>query len=156
MFKVLLSTRRFAPVFLCQFFAALNDNFVKNALVFLILYKVNELSGVLIPLTGVALMAPFFIFSALGGQMADKFDKASVAERLKLAEIPVAAIAAIGFYFQSMPLLFLALASLGILGALFGPIKYGILPVHLTQAELSHGNALIEGATFLADRKSVV
>ena len=150
MFKVLLSTRRFAPVFLCQFFAALNDNFVKNALVFLILYKVNELSGVLIPLTGVALMAPFFIFSALGGQIADKFDKASVAERLKLAEIPVAAIAAIGFYFQSMPLLFLALASLGILGALFGPIKYGILPVHLTQAELSHGNALIEGATFLA------
>jgi acyl-[acyl-carrier-protein]-phospholipid O-acyltransferase / long-chain-fatty-acid--[acyl-carrier-protein] ligase len=150
MFTQLLSSRRFAPIFWCQFFAALNDNFVKNALAFLILYKAGEQGGVLVTLAGVTLIAPFFILSALGGQIADRFDKAYIAERLKLFEIPVAAIAALGFYLQSLELLFLALAGLGILGALFGPIKYGILPVHLKTEELSHGNALVEGATFLA------
>ena len=151
MFTKLLSTRRFAPIFWCQFFAALNDNFVKTALSLLILYKVGQDQGqVLVTLAGVALIAPFFILSALGGEIADRFDKAKVAQNLKLAEIPVAAIAAAGFYFSSVPLLFLALAGLGVLAALFGPIKYGILPVHLTTEELSPGNALVEGATFLA------
>ena len=151
MFKELLSSRRFAPIFWCQFFAALNDNFVKTALCMLLLYKLGETeSQVLITLAGVALIFPFFILSALGGEIADRFDKAIVAKNLKLAEIPVAAIAAAGFYFESVPVLFIALAGLGVLAALFGPIKYGILPVHLETRELSAGNALIEGATFLA------
>ena len=151
MFMQLLSSRRFAPVFWCQFFAALNDNFVKQALVILIGYKLGEKdSAVLVTLAGVAIVAPFFIFSAFGGEIADRFDKAKVAQWLKLVEIPVACVAAAGFYFDQIPLLFAALVGLGVLGALFGPVKYGILPVHLTTNELSHGNALIEGATFLA------
>ncbi len=151
MFKELLATRRFAPIFWCQFFAALNDNFVKTALSFLILYKVGaEEGGALVTLAGVALIAPFFILSALGGEIADKFDKAFIARNLKFTEIGVAAVAALGFYLESLPILFAALAGLGILAALFGPIKYGILPVHLKTEELSAGNALVEGATFLA------
>ena len=38
----------------------------------------------------------------------------------------------------------------GIIATLFGPIKYGILPDHLKQEELPAGNALVEGATFMA------
>ena len=150
MFKLLLSSRRFAPIFWCQFFAALNDNFVKQSLIFLIAFKLGTSGDYLVSLVPVALIAPFFILSALGGQIADRFDKSKVAQVLKLAEIPVACVAAAGFYFDQIPLLFAALVGLGILGALFGPIKYGILPVHLTTEELSHGNALVEGATFLA------
>lgn len=151
MFGKLLTSGRFAPIFFCQFFAALNDNFVKTALSLLILYKLGQTEGqVLVTLAGVALIAPFFILSALGGEIADRFDKALVAQRLKLAEIPVAGLAAAGFYFESVPVLFLALVGLGVLAALFGPIKYGILPVHLETEELSAGNALVEGATFLA------
>ena len=37
----LLATRRFAPLFWCQFFSAFNDNFLKNALVFLLVFKVG-------------------------------------------------------------------------------------------------------------------
>jgi acyl-[acyl-carrier-protein]-phospholipid O-acyltransferase / long-chain-fatty-acid--[acyl-carrier-protein] ligase len=151
MFTDLLKSRRFAPIFWCQFFAALNDNFVKTALSFVILYKLDQIQGaVLVTLAGVALIAPFFILSALGGEIADRFDKGLIASRLKLAEIPVAGIAAAGFYFESIPLLFAALVGLGVLAALFGPIKYGILPVHLETGQLSAGNALVEGATFMA------
>jgi len=147
----LLGSKRFAPLFWCQFFAALNDNFVKTALSLLILYRLGQETGqVLVTLAGVALIAPFFILSAMGGEIADKFDKGVVAERLKFYEIGVAALAAAGFYFESIPVLFLSLAGLGVLAALFGPIKYGVLPAHLSTQELSPGNALVEGATFLA------
>jgi acyl-[acyl-carrier-protein]-phospholipid O-acyltransferase / long-chain-fatty-acid--[acyl-carrier-protein] ligase len=145
----LLGSRRFAPLFWCQFFAAFNDNLLKTALVFLILFHAGG-SNALITLAGAVLIAPFFFLSGLGGELADRFDKARVAQRLKFVEIFVAAVSALGFWMQSVPVLFVALAGFGILAALFGPVKYGILPDHLRPEELPGGNALIEGATFVA------
>jgi acyl-[acyl-carrier-protein]-phospholipid O-acyltransferase/long-chain-fatty-acid--[acyl-carrier-protein] ligase len=151
MFTTLMTTRRFAPLFWCQFFSAFNDNFLKNSLVFLILFKLSGAdSESLITLAGAALMFPFFILSAIGGEVADRYDKATVAQRLKLAEIGVAAIAVGGFWLHSIPLLFVALFLFGVIEAMFGPIKYGILPDHLVRSELPAGNALIESATFIA------
>jgi acyl-[acyl-carrier-protein]-phospholipid O-acyltransferase/long-chain-fatty-acid--[acyl-carrier-protein] ligase len=151
MSKSLLASRRFAGIFWCQFFSALDDNFLKNALVLLILFHVGpEKSGPLVTLAAAVLMAPFFLFSGLGGELADRHDKALVARRLKAFEIVVAAVAVAGFVLASIPILFAALAGFGLIAALFGPIKYGILPDHLDRGELPAGNALIEGATFLA------
>ncbi len=147
----LLATRRFAPLFWCQFFSAFNDNFLKNALVFLILFKwAGPNSQTLIALATAILIFPFFILSAIGGELADRFDKSVVARRLKLVEIAVAAVAIAGFWYDSAALLFAALFFIGIIAALFGPIKYGILPDHLVESELPAGNALVEGATFIA------
>ena len=95
-------------------------------------------------------IAPYFFLSALGGEIADRYDKAMVAQRLKLAEIGVAVIAIVGFVMHSVPILFVALFGFGVIGSLFGPIKYGILPDLLPQSELPAANALVEGATFLA------
>ena len=147
----LMTTRRFAPLFWCQFFSAFNDNFLKNALVILILFKLGGgHSGELIALAAAVFIAPFFFLSGLGGQLADRFDKAIVARRLKLAEIAVAGLAVAGFATQSIELMFCALGLFGVIASLFGPIKYGILPDHLAREELPAGNALVEGATFLA------
>ena len=151
MFRTLLTTKRFAPLFWCQFFSAFNDNFLKNSLVFLILFKLSGADAEsLITLAGATLMVPFFVLSAIGGEIADRYDKARVAERLKFFEIGVAALAVAGFWLHSIPLLFLALLLFGVIEALFGPIKYGILPDHLVRSELPTGNALIESATFIA------
>jgi acyl-[acyl-carrier-protein]-phospholipid O-acyltransferase/long-chain-fatty-acid--[acyl-carrier-protein] ligase len=149
----LMTSRRFAPLFWCQFFSAFNDNFLKNALVFLILFSptVAEGSrGILITLTAAVFIGPFFFLSGLGGQMADRFDKSVVASRVKLAEIAVAAIGVVGFWLHSLPIMFFTLFLFGIIATLFGPIKYGILPDHLKTEELPAGNALVEGATFIA------
>jgi acyl-[acyl-carrier-protein]-phospholipid O-acyltransferase / long-chain-fatty-acid--[acyl-carrier-protein] ligase len=147
----LLATRRFAPLFWCQFFSAFNDNFLKNALALLILFRIEGQAGeALVTLAGGIFIAPFFLLSAFGGELADRFNKAAVARRLKLCEIGAAAIAVAGFQLNSLPLLFLALFLFGLIGALFGPIKYGILPDHLKREELPAGNALVESATFLA------
>ncbi|MCB1505693.1 MAG: acyl-[ACP]--phospholipid O-acyltransferase [Hyphomicrobiaceae bacterium] len=147
----LMRSRRFAPIFWTQFLSALSDNFVKNALVMLIIAKIGGTAGSqLVALAGGIFILPFFVLSGLGGELADRHDKALMARRLKLAEIPVAGLAAVGFVLHSVPLLFVALALFGVIGALFSPIKYGILPVHLETRELPAGNALVEGATFMA------
>ena len=147
----LMMSRRFAPLFWCQFFSAFNDNFLKSALGFLIVFHLgSEGAASLNTLAMAIFMAPFFMLSGLGGQLADRFDKAVVARRLKFAEIFVVGIAIAGFAAHAVAVLFVALALFGVISALFGPIKYGILPDHLARAELPTGNALIEAATFAA------
>jgi acyl-[acyl-carrier-protein]-phospholipid O-acyltransferase / long-chain-fatty-acid--[acyl-carrier-protein] ligase len=151
MLGTLMTSRRFAPLFWCQFFSAFNDNVLKNALVFLILFRLGGAGAeTLVTLAGAVFIAPFFLLSGLGGELADRFDKALMARRLKLAEIAAAVLAAGGFALHSVPTLFAALGLFGVIAALFGPIKYGILPDHLAREELPAGNALVEAATFLA------
>ncbi len=154
----LLMTRRFAPLFWTQFFSAFSDNFLKQALVFLLVFKIGGPEAEsLTQLASAVFIAPYFFLSALGGEMADRFDKARVAQRLKLVEIGIAFIAVFGFWLNSIgheqlsiTTLFVAVFLFGVIGSLFGPIKYGILPDHLVRSELPAGNALVEGATFIA------
>src|SRR5215831_18450047 len=151
MTQSLIVDRRFAPLFWCQFLSAFNDNFLKNALVFLILFGAPSASGeALVTVAGAVFIFPFFVLSALGGQLADKYVKSVVARRLKFAEIFAAGFAAAGFFLHSVPLLFAALALFGVIAALFGPVKYSMLPDQLELGELATGNALVEGATFMA------
>jgi acyl-[acyl-carrier-protein]-phospholipid O-acyltransferase / long-chain-fatty-acid--[acyl-carrier-protein] ligase len=149
--KELMTSRRFAPLFWTQFFSALNDNFLKQSLVLVCLFKIGGAEGATLgTIAGAVLIAPFFILSAIAGELADKYDKALLARRYKFAEIFAAAFAAGGFALQSVPLLMIALGLYGSIAALFGPIKYGILPDQLKTNELAGGNALIESGTFLA------
>jgi acyl-[acyl-carrier-protein]-phospholipid O-acyltransferase / long-chain-fatty-acid--[acyl-carrier-protein] ligase len=124
---------------------------LKNALVIILLYgDVTSHGDALVTVAGAVFIFPFFILSGLGGELADKYVKAVVARRLKFAEIFVAAFAAGGFFLHSVALLFAALALFGVVAALFGPVKYAILPDQLSIGELATGNALVEGATFMA------
>src|SRR5579884_1961211 len=114
----LLLSRRFAPLFACQFFAAFNDNFLRTALVFLILFGGRADGEALITTASAVFIAPYFLLSALGGELADRYDKARVARWIKLVEIGVAAVAAAGYAYGSLPILFSALFGFGVLAAL--------------------------------------
>lgn len=147
----LMTSKKFAPLFWTQFLTAFNDNFLKNTLVFLILVQMSASDGeALVTLAGVILIVPFLLFSAIAGELADKYDKAKIAELLKRCEIAVAALAVIGLAFSSIWVLMLSLFGFGVVSSLFGPIKYGILPDHLERKELPKANAWIEGGTFIA------
>lgn len=150
----LLATRRFWPLFLTQFLGALNDNVFRFALVIFITFHVSMQAGLpanlLVVLSGGIFILPFLLFSALAGQLADKYDKAWLIRRTKLLEIGVMCLGAIGFYVQNTPLLLLVLFLMGTQSAFFGPLKYGILPQHLAPRELTGGNALIQMATYIA------
>lgn len=151
---LLFCTRRFLPLFLTQFLGALNDNLFKNALVMLVTYRIAAITGqnaqFLVTLAAGLFILPFFLFSAIAGQVADKFDRAALTRIIKTVEIVIMAIAVIGFMLQNSWLLFLVLFGMGTHSTFFGPIKYALLPQQLAQRELLAGNAYIEAGTFLA------
>ncbi|WP_017939901.1 MFS transporter [Zestomonas thermotolerans] len=148
----LLGTRRFLPFFLTQLLGAFNDNVFKQALILAILYKLSLAAdrSLLVNLCALLFILPFFLFSALGGQLGEKFPKHALIRAIKLAEILIMLVGAAGFLFASLPLMFLALFGMGTHSALFGPVKYSILPAALREDELIGGNALVEMGTFLA------
>ncbi len=147
----LLISRRFAPLFWCQFFSAFNDNLVRTMLAMMILFRVGEQgAGPLVTLAVGVFIFPSLFLSAVGGELADASDKAAVAHWLKFAELAVQVLVAGAFWYGSIATLFVGLFLLGACAALFSPIKYGILPDHLSTEELTAGNAFIEGATFIA------
>jgi len=150
----LLRERRFLPFFLTQFLGAFNDNVYKNALVVLITFQAARLGAdspaVLVNLAAGIFILPFFLFSATAGQLADKYEKSRLIRATKLLEIAVMALAVVGFARMSLPLLLVVLFLMGTQSALFGPVKYAIIPQQLADDELVGGNALVEAATFVA------
>jgi MFS family permease len=149
----LLKKRIFLPLFLTQFFGAFNDNAVKLSMLTLISYYLSTSqtqSEHYQAFASALFILPFFLFSAIAGQLADKFDKAVLTRFIKLFEILLVFIGGFAFYFGNIGLLFVVLTGMGIHSTFFGPIKYAILPDHLPKEQLLAGTALIESSTFLA------
>lgn len=150
----LLKNKRLLPLFLAQFLGAFNDNILRNALIILFTYVLAEKAAIapqnLVTLTMLVFILPLFLFSATAGLLADKYEKSRLVRYIKLAEFIPMLIAGIGFYYQSISILLVALFFTGIQAAFFGPLKYAILPELLQEDELVAGNGFIEAGTFLA------
>lgn len=150
----LLRKRRFAPFFGVQFLGAMNDNVFKQALVILLAYQTASFttmsSDVLQNLAQALFILPFFLFSATAGQFADKYEKSRLISITVAIELAVMALGAAGFFMHDLKLLLAALFLGGVQSALFGPVKYAILPQHLKETEIIGGNALVEMGTSVA------
>ncbi len=150
----LLGERRFGPFFGVQFLGALNDNGFKQALVILLAYETTSFtslsSDTLQNLAQVLFVLPFFLFSATAGQIADKFEKSRLITVTVAIEIAVMGLGCVGLLTKHLALLLTALFLGGVQAALFGPVKYAILPQHLREHELVGGNGLVESGTSVA------
>ena len=150
----LLKERRFAPFFWTQFLGALNDNVFKVGFTSLVTYETARFSGVDAKTAAFLISAifilPFVLFSATSGQIADKYDKATLTRFVKTFEIAVMLVGAAGFAFHHAVLLYLCTFLMGVHSTLFGPVKYAYLPQHLDERELVGGNGLVEMGTFVA------
>ena len=150
----LFSQRRFAPLFWTQFLGAANDNLFKFAFTLLATYQAAEWGGVA-PATagfliGAIFIAPFVLFSATAGQLADRLEKGRLMRFVKNFEIVVMIVAGIGFVVKGAWLLYLSVFLMGLHSTIFGPVKYAYLPQHLRDEELTGGNGLVEMGTFVA------
>jgi 1-acyl-sn-glycerol-3-phosphate acyltransferase len=149
----LLGQRRFAPFFWTQFFGAANDNILKFAFTVLVTYQMNvswmrpEQAGLII---SAVFILPFLLFSATSGQLADKYDKATMMRLIKWFEIVIMVVAAWGFVAGQVALLLGCLFLMGVHSTLFGPVKYAYLPQHLDEHEITGGNGMVEMGTFVA------
>jgi 1-acyl-sn-glycerol-3-phosphate acyltransferase len=150
----LFKERRFMPFFVTQGLGAFNDNVFKNGLAAMLVFQGSQMAGLntdqIINLSAMVFILPFFLFSALFGQFADKYEKSIQIRRIKQFEIVIMLAATLGFWMNSLPLLLFVLFLLGFQSTMFGPIKYGIIPQVLKSSELIGGNALVEMGTFVA------
>ena len=150
----LLGTRRFLPMFVTQFFGALNDNVYKQSLLLVITYGwINQQSASVSTLNNLAALLfilPYFIFSATAGQIADKYERSQLVRGIKILEIVIMLIGSAGFLLGHLWLLLMALFLMGVHSTFFGPIKYAILPEILKPNELMSGNALFQSGTSMA------
>jgi 1-acyl-sn-glycerol-3-phosphate acyltransferase len=149
----LMTQRRFAPFFWAQFFGAFNDNVFKTALLTVLTFEALNWTtldrGFLNNLIPGLFILPFVLFSAIAGQLADKFEKSGLVRYIKLLEIAIMLMAAIGWMRHDLWLLIAAVAGMGLHSALFGPVKYAYLPQKLAPDELVGGNGLVEMGTFV-------
>lgn len=158
----LLRRRRFLPLFVTQLFNAFNDNLYKTTMVLFVVYAVYSDPATEASFSALAsglFILPFFILSALAGQLADMRDKAKIIRTVKLCEIGLMTIGACGLYMAwkgimvhtvAIPLLLLALFLTGVQSTFLGPIKYAILPQHLKKDEVLAGTGLVEAGTYIA------
>jgi predicted MFS family arabinose efflux permease len=158
----LLRQRRFLPLFATQLFNAFNDNLYKNAMVLFVVYGVYNSEKAEAQFSSVAsglFILPFFILSALSGQLADMRDKAAIIRWIKLAEIGIMLVGGAGLMIAwtgylvtplAIPLMMLALLAMGVHSTFMGPIKYAILPQHLHKDEVLAGTGLVEAGTYIA------
>lgn len=151
---MILLTRRFGPLFAAQFLGAFNDNLFRTAVIFLITYRISAAdparAAALATLATGLFILPYVLFGGLAGDIADKRDKTIVARWVKLAEIAIMGVGALGLWTASLPVLLAAIFLMGIHSTIFGPVKYAVLPQHLRPGELLAGTGLVEGGTFLA------
>ncbi|MCP5152362.1 MAG: MFS transporter [Ectothiorhodospiraceae bacterium] len=152
--RELLAARRFAPLFATQFLGAFNDNVFKQGIVILVTFGgagvARADSAFYVTLCAGVFIAPFFLLSGIAGRFADHFEKAWLIRRVKLAEIVIMTLGAIGFVTESLWLLLVVLFLMGAQSTAFGPLKYAILPQHLRTEELTAGNGLVQMATYVA------
>lgn len=150
----LLGKKRFLPLFATQYLNAFNDNFYKMAMVVLITYSILQggeaEEAYYNALAGAIFILPFFLLSAISGQIADSIDKTRVIRWVKTAEIGIMLVGAAGIWLHNIPILFAALFAMGVHSTFFGPIKYGILPQHLKEEEVLGGTGLVEAGTYIA------
>lgn len=150
----LILTRRFGPLFAAQFLGAFNDNLFRTAVVFWIAFRshAGDPAGAaaLATAAGGVFILPYVLIGGLAGDLADKRDKTIVARWVKLAEIALMALGALALALGALPLMFAVVFGLGCHSAIFGPIKYAILPQHLRSGERLAGTGLVEGGTFVA------
>ena len=149
----LLKTRRFLPLFTTQFLGAFNDNLFRTSMVMLVIYGIYrdaEQEAAFSAIAGGLFILPFFLLSALAGQLADAHDKARIIRIVKTAEILIMLFGAAGLLLHNIPLLLVALTAMGVHSTFFGPIKYAILPQHLRQDEVLGGTGLVEAGTYIA------
>src|ERR671916_1660021 len=149
----LVRTRRFLPIFVTQFLGAFNDNLFRTAMVMLVIYGIYrdaEQEAAFSAIAGGMFILPFFLLSALAGQLADALDKARIIRIVKTAEILIMVFGAAGLLLHNIPLLLAALTAMGVHSTFFGPIKYAILPQHLERDEVLGGTGLVEAGTYVA------
>jgi acyl-[acyl-carrier-protein]-phospholipid O-acyltransferase/long-chain-fatty-acid--[acyl-carrier-protein] ligase len=148
----ILSTRYFPCHFLAGSANSFLDVLLKNGVIVYAAFRADMAAshvGLIATLSWSLFVLPFFIFSAHGGYLGDRYDKRKVSMALRTVDIVIALFAAFGFLSGNIGLLLVLVFAKGITSTLFGPLKYAMLSEFLPFSSIAAGSSLIEAGTMI-------
>ena len=151
----LFLSRRFLPLWITVCESAFTDNMLRQALIIAFVYGAVS-SGVFkdptdaIPVMGALFSIAVLLFTSAAGQVAEKFETGMLLRRIKLAEVALMAVAAVGFALQSGMLLMAVFIAFSVQVAFFNPVRLAALPKYLRAGELIRGNAFCSAGLFVS------
>ena len=143
--------RLFFPFFSTAVLGGLNDNLFRNALVVMITYQMGysaQTGSALTYLAMALLMFPFFPFSALAGQVADKFNRRSLIRLTKLVELVLVCLVFAALVTKSVGLLLALVFLMGTQSAFYSPLKYSYIP-QMLPSRMLQANAYLNAGSYL-------
>lgn len=144
--------RGLSALLMAQFMGAANDNILKTLLSFAVvggIWKGNLGEGGQ-GLVALCLFVPFILFSGWAGPIADRTSKRTVAVWMKIAELPLALTAGIGFISGNLWVTVTAMVLLATQSTFFSPAKYGMIPEIVREDRVSRANGILNMTTNIA------
>ena len=153
-----MNQRSFIPLFVTNFLGVVNDNFLKTLASFVVIGWIADASSqsVFMGVTAGALVLPFIFFSPLADRLTALLPKVSILRLAKAAELPIVALAAVGFSCGSAAIVVGAIVLMGLQSALYSPAKYALVRDIGGEMRISTGMGGMEGVTFAAVRVGTV
>jgi acyl-[acyl-carrier-protein]-phospholipid O-acyltransferase/long-chain-fatty-acid--[acyl-carrier-protein] ligase len=141
----------FAWLNITQFLGALNDNFFKFLLIFVIISELGvDKQHLVVTSVTFVFVIPFLLFSYPAGVLADRISKSRIIVFTKCLEVCVMLIGCLAIVATSVPLMYVTLFLMCTQSSIFGPSKFGVVPELVSESRLSRANSLLVGATYLA------
>jgi acyl-[acyl-carrier-protein]-phospholipid O-acyltransferase/long-chain-fatty-acid--[acyl-carrier-protein] ligase len=138
------------PLFITNFLGVLNDNYLKYLVFFIsTTWMMKDKESIVIMLASALFVIPYIAFSPIAGKLARDHSKAKIIQRAKLYEIPIMAIASLGFIMHSVTITMFAIFLMGLQSCLFSPAKYGIIRDIGGKEGIPFGTGAMEMLTFM-------
>lgn len=147
-----MKSRNWLFLFSSNFVGILNDNFLKNSIIFWGMTWGTHSWLTLSQLTSfvaAGLVLPYLFLSPLSGRMAVKYSKQTVFRRCKIAEFPIVLLACVAFWMQWIFVAILSVFLMGIQSCLYSPSKYGLIRDIGGEKGIPFGSGMFETVAFL-------
>ena len=143
---------KWLKLFLLNFVGVLNDNFMKHCIIFVSVGWVMPewmTQSQLISAVSAALVLPYLLLSPYSGEIAERFQKQKIVRLMKLLELPIVALAGVGFWIESVWVVLLAVLLMGVQSCLYSPAKYGLIRDVDGERGVAFGSGMFEMMAFL-------
>lgn len=143
---------KWLKLFLLNFVGVLNDNFMKHSIIFVAVWWGMPkwmTQSQLISAVSAALVLPYLLLSPYSGEIAERFQKQKIVRLMKLLELPIVALAGVGFWIESVWVVLLAVLLMGVQSCLYSPAKYGLIRDVDGERGVAFGSGMFEMMAFL-------
>ena len=142
--------RSFIPLFFTNFFGTMNDNFLKTLAGFTVIGWLSDerTKAVAMGITAGALVLPYILCSPLADRLTAVFPKRRIVRLAKWAELPIMAVAILGFALHSPWLVVASVLLMGLQSSLYSPAKYALVRDIGGEGRISTGMGGMEGVSF--------